>query len=427
MKQSDATRIARLHWRSSFARLTASGLLVSWKVDQNVHLGLNKAYPGYSYLCKVLRLLEPGLHPNVPKRRRSAFSAPTARVSNFENLFGWGNRTYFLILLSAFGKISRRTLAHGLSDCSPQIFRKNIAAFSDLGLIIETVRDAERLVQLNARSAVVAPLKSLLRAVTAADGDARRRIATAKKAPRALEKSPTSGVRLRWRQGVEGSDNPTGFLPRKNGAPLLFGSDARYRAFALLAKTEVMRMTKWTSIAKVRGHRTLVSLIDGGFVISFGTIREKYVALNPALPGQDELVRLLLRLQESYPAFDGALKVEKDVRSVPQSKAWTGDINKLCILPIRTKVLLTVAASRGIDQSSIARLFPEHDRWDLRQALHMFEAMKVFRRYSEGTAHMFTLNEHFVAYRELRDFLNAILRAYPAYRYRSSLGPEPIS
>lgn len=415
-------------WNSTFRRLQKAGIVVRWrsKSTRHVYLALNPSHPAFKEIRALLRCLEPEtplpeacLRP--PTTELAMIPKGDAQAYDLDMIFGWQNRgRFFLTLMLLGGRCKRDDLFDALVDVYPQVVQRNLRVFCKRGFVIEYATSGTRYVALNPDFPHIRRFRNLLKRLLESSPSYAARLKILAKAAK-VEPYVPYNRRLPWLRGVKGARRPVGFVPAAGGAPLLFGTDSRYRALATLAVVGPMRAMKWASLSRMTGYRSINGLIRSGLIHVEGKVPYRVVGLNTAFPAYQELRKLLIALSKRYPPFDAKLLSHDADETLAAPDRWEGDIESLCIKPLRTKVLLSVAAAKGIDQSSLARLLPEHDRLDIRQALHMLEAMGVFRRFTEGTAKMFTLNEEFFAYPELRTFLRKLLRLWPRHKARVDL------
>jgi|GEM_PF-4734492 len=395
------------------------GIIVKWAIGPRVYLALNQHYPVYRELRKLLREIVPAkigydpdfepLGPETLKRKPNG----ATRSYDLEKIFGWKNRTSFFLLLEAMnGSIERAAFFRGMHDVAPQVVRKNIAEFKRCGLIVEG--DFKGVRQLAFAGTAPPALRRLCRKLLEEMPQYKQRAKLARTTPTIVKGSV--GGRTLWLGGVRGATKPMGLQAPASGAPLLFGSDARYRLLAALAIGGPMRATRLWKLAKVQNNHTLSTFVDGGFAITEGRTPFVVYSLNPTIPVRKELVSLLKALHRKFPAFDETqLPQEEYAISRPPSR-WTGDFEKISVLPMRLKTLLAVSASRGVDSSSLSRMFPEHVRMQLRQTMHKLLFYGVVESYREGSAIMYRLDDGFCAHRELAQYLGAVLKMWPVYK-----------
>jgi hypothetical protein len=142
---------------------------------------------------------------------------------------------------------------------------------------------------------------------------------------------------------------PWAFMPAADGAPRLFGTDARLRNLMILALHGPML---YNDLRKMNGanhlapddSRDFAPFGRGAVVRSWETPAGTAVALDPDHPCARPLRRLLVRLAEIYPprACDPAyLKPD-----LPPRQPWNGDRLALFGSHIPTQILLTLA-NRG--------------------------------------------------------------------------------
>ena len=425
MGQFRAIAAARLSSSGALRKLENTGLIVRWHkapTDRRIFVALNDGHP----VMRQLRVLLKALIPYDVVRAmetplcRKRVAVPKKQVSEaqLEWTFRHPTLTKFLVLLEALSrKADYATLKRGLPEITQQVLRTIGRRLVRVRYLRQIERKKGRVVGFNPCAIGICELRSVCRRLLKLLPQLQSRLALARKAPPRETYLGYLG-KVPYLYGTETALRPRGFAPPKSETPLLFGTDARYRALATLAICGPMRVGEFRAASQVYNHFTVMSLINSQIVRIDGKFPIKTLSLNASFPAYDELLGLLRKMHRRYP-------IVLTYRSRQQKAAnrirgpWLGTIVKLCGTPPRTKVLITVGVVKEIDGSSLAYLIPEHARADIRQALHMFTAFKVFERRQVSGAIMYRLNPRFYAAKELRLFLDRIASTWPQYRRRA--------
>ena len=402
--------------------LLDNGLLVRW--GGHFHYRLLALNPGHPFSHELRRLFKamsktyqfdtPALPVSVKDRK----AIPTVEVTPAAALkmFVWPSRTRILAAIVGLGRKATSTRIKLALRCLNHNDIKHALKLLAEQDIVE-VRNG--VFSLSRRLCFRRELIMLMRAVLSRDSV----IKSAVESARAMKLPKYKRViKIDWTGKVKGAVRPRGFAPRENGAPLLFGTDARYRLLSTLAHNGALRRKQLDAVADVTDG-VINAALNKGLVVRYGPRYRKAVALNPSLPVSKELRMLLKCLWRRFPTGEAKLgRADDDLSAVPVSRhPWRGDIEFILGLPSRTMPLLFARLLGSVDVSSLMRLLPSISIKEHRRTFQMLVNQGVMKTSKEGNAKTFSLNESYFAFRELAALLDAIAREFPKYRTAASL------
>lgn len=436
LSRSEAFAAARYTNRKSLTKLMKAGIVVCWRYPKRgssarVIVALNDGHPAMSELRALLRsLVSIDLVPLPTCARTKVGHAPKRSVPSKKLALVFGptgaSRYKFLTLLEALGGTADLSaLARGLPEIAPQTLRKFAGRFTRMHYLRKAMVGKQSIFSYDERAKGTRELRALCCRLLKDDPEIKRRVKLARtKEPQ--ETYQAYGGAVPYLRGAIGALRPIGLAPPASLAPLLFGSDARYRILATLALCGPCRVTQLQRLSHSGNYAPVKALRNCGLVLVQGRVPRRVIGLHVGFPAYEELRTLLMALHKRYPVLTEAVP-PSGVLMRRHHGEWGGTIEQLCVTPLRTKVLISIGNSGGIDNSSLSRLFPEHAPCDLRQALHMFTAFGVFERYKEGTALMYRLNPKFCAFAPLRRLLRRLGAEWPQYGYRTRLEERYMS
>lgn len=201
-----------------------------------------------------------------------------------------------------------------------------------------------------------------------------------------------------------GVANPAGVRMDTDGTPLLFKTIARYKVLVTLAVNGPIAPTQLIGATRITMN-SYDAFMKQNLIVSWSGNRgatRVLCGINPGLPGYPELVALLRKMHETWPArrygADGC--VQSSAGHLAATKATTS----LPFFPSesRADTLLTLFALGGANvkllHDVIATTSPDHTT----RTVRMFEHFGILRHAgNEGTARMYELNKSWVAGPEL--------------------------
>lgn len=431
MFRLDAFRAARYSART-LKTLSRSGHIVCWyeKVGsrgRSACIALNDGHPAMKEFRALLKAIVPKRDVSIGEFDRPR-RTPVRRAlskSKIDLTLHSPGRTIFLALLEAMGgSVDHASFVRGMFEYAPPYPRQLMRGFVQQGILREDDSTGPFAVAFNSQWRGATELRSLCRKILKLVPPYRVRVTRARALPPAeTYKGHPHGIP--YFRGTEGAVRPRGMAPSETFAPLLFGTDARYRILAVLALHGPTRIGDLLRAAHVDRNTTIQGLERDGLVRTWGRVPLRIAALDLTFPAHAELLNLLRAMHKAYPVIEKPQK--QMVITIRNTRAWNGEIENFCCSVIRAKVLISVGLCDGIDTVSLTRLFPEHTRTCLRLAAHMFTAFGVFERVTEGNARPYRLNPKFCAFHELRLFVRKLANLRPQYARRGELQERYMS
>jgi hypothetical protein len=137
---------------------------------------------------------------------------------------------------------------------------------------------------------------------------------------------------------------PTAFNRAADGAPRLFGTDARLRNLMALAKhgpLDYRDLRRITGAGHVHLEGEDEAPFGRGAMVRVWKGEEfEAMMLDPAYPVAEPLRRLLLRMEQAWPLPPTAIK--HPVRKTPEPRPWNGDTTAVFGSAIPTAILMSI-------------------------------------------------------------------------------------
>lgn len=358
-----------------------SGLITRWLRSPRARMvALNPGFPLAAPLRRLLGSLAKS-YP-VPVLRTigtSTISVPKAaksREADLDVLFGSRVRTLTLVSLEVLGGIASLNM---LKRCVPGEYYKSVRTalkhFVAEGVLIR------RGDNLEFRSTPwMGELRQLLRAY--------------------------ARIRSSIRDDIRGAAHGHASRPGRLENFDLLGPQAASRILVALARNGPMRYARLFAEARTECDKSLTSLKRMGVVVDRSERRVRTISLNRAHPVYRELRRLL-----------AAIAGGDDPTAVSDFEASASfDVDMLFGRRLRTSVLLAIdAAQSGLDASSLQRVLPEHDLFNLRRCLEQFERLGVLGKRRWKNTLYYDFDRDYAYYPALRGLLGPINNRWPSY------------
>jgi hypothetical protein len=225
---------------------------------------------------------------------------------------------------------------------------------------------------------------------------------------------------------------PCSFAPANDGAPRLFGTDARLRNLMALAKHGPLLMHELRRITGA-GHLRLerrdhAQFGRGGVVRSWKTEHGAAVMLDPDHPVHLPLRRLLVALERVYPLRPYV--PEYEAPAPPPCRKWVGDRHALFGDIIPTSILTSIGV-HGWTFEALCCALINHDRWNIKKSMRRLEDEGVLQgdrpRGPGFNARVVTIADAFPAKADLEAVLRAYVEAWPQTATAVQRGFEKIA
>lgn len=383
--------------------LFAAGLIVRVFVDGHVGLALDPRHPAHAELRRLLRDLSGvrGVRPVLPARLPDVELAPDK---------GWAKagmpdfRVLVRVLQSA-EPLDFETLCRRIPDYWRNTIRAALARFLKAGVLVEGAGGF--------RLAPAVPSSFAPFVVRTAK-------AFAELDPRLADRPTAKGPR------------PVSFAPANDGAPRLFGTDARLRNLMALAVHGPLLYRELRRIVGA-GHlklenRKVAVFGRGALVRTWETDVGPALTLDPDHPVHLSLRRLLVALERVYPL--PPYVPEYEAPAPPPRRKWGGDRHALFGDIIPTSILTSIGV-HGWTFEALCCAVINHDRWNIKKSMRRLEDEGVLQgdrpRGPGFKTRVVTIADGFPAKRELEAVLRAYVRAWPQTATAVQRGFEKIA
>ena len=223
---------------------------------------------------------------------------------------------------------------------------------------------------------------------------------------------------------------PVAFNRAKDGAPLLFGTDARLRNLMALAKHGPMDYRDLRRLTGA-GHVKLESADQAPFgrgaqVRVWMGPEFEAIMLDPDYPVFEPLRRLLLKIEESWPL--PPFERKHPVPEPPPRRGWSGDRRVIFGSEIPIAILMTVGTLGWTFEALCTTTASGYHRENVKKAMRRLEDDGVLEsdrpRRPGFDVRVVTLAKSFPARAELEDLLRACGEAWPSYAKRTRAAIE---
>ena len=428
LRTNDAVRLGGGRFPSveEFANFEKTGLIVRYGPERQRLIALNAGHPAAEGLRRLL--LEWPSEPVEKNLPTPSLDTPTVdqSICDTTELFGPRAQTAIIIAVClAGGSIDDarlRLLIRRDSTNSTQYTRAIDSLKSRRVIILN--RTHINLDPQNPENALVQFVKSLVAQRPAYEHLAKMH----SDSPQDTRDSVKS--RIPWRDAPKGRARPRGLEASSDGAPLLFGSNARFRVFTALARHKTLPPAELIRIAKI-AKGTFPDIVKSGFVVVEDIVSKRYrriVCIHPDIPAREEFIALLIALENRWPAKSYKIDhFEPDVSRAHYT--WSAGLSKYFGSENRTETLLMLAALGQGDASTIHRALPAYDIQEATRTLEMLRHYGIVRNCGkEGTAMMLEFDPTWFASTELRVLLEALLRydtRYGGKKYAAESAMSP--
>ena len=225
---------------------------------------------------------------------------------------------------------------------------------------------------------------------------------------------------------------PAAYTSASDGAPRLFGTDARLRNLAALAVRGPMRYSALRRLTGA-GHLRLERGNDapfgrGGLVYIAGRGAGAVIALDEAYPLHSPLTRLVCALEARFPIpkherFEPRPKVK-------QPRSWSGDRLSLFGSPVPTLILFSLARRGWTFEALCCALASGYDRVVVKKAIRRMEEEGLLqgsrdRRPGFGPR-LLRIADAFPAREELQALIDAVPAVWPDLGERIDLAFQSV-
>lgn len=208
-----------------------------------------------------------------------------------------------------------------------------------------------------------------------------------------------------------------------DGAPRMFGTDARLRNLMALAKYGPLHLLELRRIVGLnsthRDDQDNAPLMRSGMALTWGTTPDHAAMLDPRFPLHAPLMRFLLAMEKAYP-----LPPYMPARPAPPlpkiSGNWKGDRHWVFGGPVPTAILTSIGVHGWTFEALCVPLATGHDRVVVKKCVARLEKEGVLQGDRERkpgfNVRRLTIAENFPARNELIALLEAYLKAFPAVK-----------
>lgn len=427
LRMNDAVRLSggSFPGPTEFANFEKTGLCVRFGSDRTRLIALNPGYPAADKLRDLLMAL-----PAEPMEKRlpsPSIDVPSVPIRDWNALEIFGPRTQTTVVIAVClsnGQMDATSLRNIVrrGGALVQNFTNSLNSLQARGVIVveNTMVSLDPTIP---KARLIAFVETLLKNHLEHQNFKRE------------PQRPVTDVRdsvnsrIPWRAKPKGRIRPVGMEASADGAPLLFGSNARFRTLTALAVHQPLPPNELLRITQL-GRNTLANFAKAGFVVVEDYTSGRYrrlVHINPAIPAHDELIRLLVRLESKWPSkTPNSWDLQR--RSPGGKYEWDRGLFKYFGSENRTETLLMLASFGRADNSTIHRALPAYDRHEGTRTFDMLRHYGIVR-YStkEGNARMVELDPDWFAARELRAILDALLTCDPRFEGKKYASESAMS
>ncbi|HEV2738713.1 MAG TPA: hypothetical protein VGU66_09055 [Candidatus Elarobacter sp.] len=386
----------RFYEANGWQSLRGSGLVVAYRNGSEHWLALEQRHHAYSALRNVLNDLADKHHDKRPRISK----VPPQHLNTSDRPLAHPVAARFRVLeriATAAEPLDIETLVRRLPDLWRETTKRTVAALETNG-VLTTRRDGTITFAANVPRSFVRLVRAL----------------GAKLAETDTRYGPPSDFEGR---------RPAAFNSEADGAPRLFGTDARLRNLMALAVHGPLMYAELRRITGA-GHMALEDRSDAPFgrgdvVRVWDTKNGPAVMLDEAHPLALPLLRLLIALERTYRL--NPYKARLPSPKPPRRRRWVGDTDALFGGPIPTGILMTIGAL-GWTFEALCCACIEHDRWNVKKSMRRLEEEGVLEgdrpRKPGMNVRIVRIADGFVARDELIALLRAAVEAWPSYRRR---------
>lgn len=374
--------------------LLKAGILGTARVAGEHRVILDHRHPAAGEICELLQA------SGVQKRSaaRGTFVG-THTISPADPLGVRGHyRLRIFATLLKFGPLSREHI----QDCNRDVWGQRL--FEQANILVRSGFLVDREAIISIAPEVPSPYLRFVEKVWAAlEG-------TDYRFPAFTDAMPTS--------------RPWAYKSAEDGAPRIFGTDARLRHLMALAKYGRLHLLEIRRIvgkdATHRDDRDNAPLTRAGLTLTWGTSPDHAAMLDPRFPLHDPLRRFLLAMEKAYP-----LPPYIPARPAPAppkiDDKWKGDRYWLFGGKIPTAILTSIGVLGWTFEALCVPLATGHDRVVIKKSLKRLEeddhVLQGDRARKPGmNVRVITVAADFPAREELLELLKAYVQAWPAIR-----------
>ncbi|MDP9105426.1 MAG: hypothetical protein M3N49_05790, partial [Candidatus Eremiobacteraeota bacterium] len=377
-----------------------SGLIVRFGTPRVVMMALNPAFPAVAELRKLIRAVEPKrpTKPTLPSPADLVVPNVDVDPDGPREMFGpWRQTAILLTIGNAGGEIPLKVLYGAMSTIRAKPFetRKSLDALAERGLTNIVGQRVRFHPKFSGQNALVAFARRFCRLLPQYALRTAERI----ERPQAPIREPGDSQRRHF------------FNVPAVGAPPIVGSEPRYRILAVLAVNGPLSVTDTVKAADVT-DKALSHVVDDGFVstgeYAKSNIARQAVAIASGITGRAELIALLRRIEEHWPVPRvkalHAAQTPNQKKTIVWAKDYFGS-------PVRSQVLMTIAAMGCADISMLRRAIPDFEFQEIARAARTWEAYGIVRTgpLDGRRARGFELNPDWYAAAELRALLDVLM------------------
>lgn len=226
-----------------------------------------------------------------------------------------------------------------------------------------------------------------------------------------------------FRNEVAPTPRAAAFTYASDGAPRIFGTDARLRNLMALAKygpLHTLELRRIVGSDSARSEdRDNAPYGRAGVVRTWGTGRARAAMLDPTFPVYRPLRALLLALEKRYPL---GTYVPRHRAPLPPRKPWRGDKTALFGSPIPTAILTSLGVRGWTFEALCVHVATGYDRVVVKKALQRLEREGVLQgdrpRKPGYNVRIITIAANFPARHEFEELLRSYVRAWPETKLR---------
>lgn len=379
-----------------------------------VVVSLNPGFPGIKHLAEALRLLEPASSFQTDPDLKGESTGTSKIVVRCEpdKVFGGGSSTRTRVLV-AIHVLSKRPTAgeitRALDHPHHQIIRRALSTLVGSGVLTHFGSPARyEMTKGPWRPALARFLNTINRELHIEQ-------------PPIIERLKGEGGAghhrtFDYRKPVVAQDKPTTFRPPKDGAPLLFMTDARRRTLSTLESGKPVRAANMLIAANRNDYGTASRLAKCGLAYRFHVGKTQFIMIHPRLPAREEFVEFLRQFNMCYPPMRLLPNAEINIK-IPRSPAWRPSSHCLFGTACHTEALVMLALVPEIYPVQLAGALPtqQPDSQTLRRFLDRLTAQGILLARRQGVLRWYSFNDGLAMARQLRRFLIAFAKDFPQY------------